>query len=204
MYWCNSKKLLAAIVCGLYFILILPACKPAIKQNARLKYFDIKGFFAKEAARLTKLNPQIVKSVYHNGVTESKKVHIDNWDNEFSLFSESDINRPAWRDNYSTISEGNITIYRAKDPELNNTQEILIKRVNGKVEYILIYNSNHAPKDTTNSKSTKNTRTLENLLYTNSEELTYFPDSLYQINKIQSVRLLGTNKYQIKGFFNQR
>jgi len=200
MYWCNSKKLLTAIVCGLYFIAILPACKPAIQQNASLKYFDVKGFFEKESARLTKLNPLIVKSVYHNGVTETKKVYIDNWDNEFSLFSESDINRPAWRDNYTTISEGNITIYRAKDPELNNTQQILIKRVNGKVEYILIYNSNHASKNTTNSK----TRSLKNLLFTNEEELSYFPDSLYQINKIQSIRLLGTNKYQIKGFFDQR
>jgi len=65
------------------------------------------------------------------------------------------------------------------------TREILIKQVSGKVQYMLIYNY------------------TKNLLYTNSEELTYFPDSLYQINKIQTVRLLGTNKYQIKGFFNQ-
>lgn len=185
MYWCNSKKLLAVIACGLYFILMLPACKPAIKQNAGLKYFDVKGFFSRDSLRLTKLNPLIYKTVYHNGVTESKKVHIDNWGTELGLFSGSDINRPAWVNSYSVINEGNIIIYKAKSPELA-TQEILIKQVNGKVEYMLIYNHTH------------------NLLYTNDEELTYFPDSLYQINKVQSVRLLGTNKYQIKGFFNQR
>jgi hypothetical protein len=185
MYWCNSKKLLAAIVCGLYFIVILPACKPAIQQNAGLKYFDVKGFFEKESVRLTKLNPLIVKSVYHNGATESKKVHIDNWGTELGLFSGSDINRPAWKDSYNVIAEGNILMYKTKDTLLN-TREILIKQVNGRVEYMLIYNHS------------------KNLLYTNDEVLTYFPDSLYQINKIQSVRLLGTNKYQIKGFFNQR
>ncbi len=185
MYWCNSKKLLAVIVCGLYFILMLPACKPAIQQNASLKYFDVKGFFSRDSARLTKLNPLIFKTVYHNGATESKKVHIDNWGTELGQFSGSDINRPAWVNSYNVINEGNIIIYKAKSPELA-TQEILIKQVNNKVEYILIYNHS------------------KNLLYTNDEELTYFPDSLYQINKVQSVRLLGTNKYQIKGFFNQR
>jgi predicted ribosome-associated RNA-binding protein Tma20 len=185
MYWFNSKKILAVVVCGLYFILILPACKPAIQQNASLKYFDVKGFFSRDSARLTKLNSLIFKTVYHNGATESKKVHIDNWGTELGLFSGSDINRPAWVNSYKIINEGNIIIYKAKSPELA-TQEILIKQINGKVEYMLIYNHS------------------KNLLYTNDEELTYFPDSLYQINKVQSVRLLGTNKYQIKGFFNQR
>ena len=185
MYWCNSKKLLAVIVCGLYFMLILPACKPAIKQNAHPQYFDVKGFFDKEAKRLSSVKKPVLKTVYHNGTTESKKLNIDNWDTEFGLFSGSDINRPAWVDSYSVINEGNILIYKAKTPELT-TREILIKQVNGKVEYMLIYNH------------------TKNLLYTNDEELTYFPDSLYQINKIQSVRLLGTNKYQIKGFLDQR
>ena len=183
MYWCSSKKLLTGIACGLYVILILPACKPAVKQKTT--HFDVKGFFGRESVRLAKLNKPVFKTVYHNGLTESKKIHIDNWDTEFSLFSGSDINRPAWRDSYYVTAEGNITIYKAKDPELV-TQEILIKQVDGKVEYMLIYNH------------------TKNLLYTNDEELSYFPDSLYQINKTQSVRLLGTNKYQIKGFFNQR
>jgi len=183
MYWCNSKTLRTGIMCGLYFILILPACKPAIKQ--KINYFDVKGFFGRESSRLTKLNKPVYKTVYHNGVTENKKIHIDSWDTEFGLFSGSDINRPAWLGSYHVISEGNIIIYKAKDPELT-TQEILIKKTGDKVEYMLIYNH------------------TKNLLYTNDEELSYFPDSLYQINKTQTVRLLGTNKYQIKGFFNQR
>jgi hypothetical protein len=184
MYWCNPKKLLIAVVCGLYFILMLPACKPAIKPNAHPQYFNVKAFFDKEAKRLTALKKPVLKTVYHNGATESKKLSIDNWDTEFGLFSGSDINRPAWVNSYSVINEGNILIYKANDPELT-TREILIKQVNGKVVYMLIYNYTKNP------------------LYTNSEELTYFPDSLYQINKVQTVRLLGTNKYQIKGFFNQ-
>src|ERR1700744_6405312 len=163
MYWYNHKKILCATACGLYFILMLPACKAPIKQNSNPKYFDVKGFFDKEAKRLVLIKKPVLKTVYHNGTTETKKLNIDNWNTEFSLFSGSDINRPAWVDSYSVIDEGNILIYKAKTPELV-TREILIKRVNGKVEYMLIYNY------------------TKNLLYANSEELTYFPDSLYQIN----------------------
>jgi len=166
-------------------MLVLPACKPAIKKDPHPKYFDIKGFFDKEAQRLTLLKMPVLKTVYHNGTTEKKRLTIDNWNTEFGLFSGSDINRPAWTKSYNITSEGNIIIYKANEPELV-TREILIKKVNGKVIYMLIYNH------------------TKNLLYTNDEELSYFPDSLYQINKIQTVRLLGINKYQIKGFFDQR
>jgi hypothetical protein len=181
----NRKSLLAWLAGGLFFISALTACAPDQKATtAGLKYFDVKGYFHRDSARLTRLNKPVFKTVYHNGTTQSKKVHIDNWGTELSLFSESDINRPAWKNSYSVIAEGDILIYKAKDPELK-TREILIKQLNGKVVYMLIYNK------------------IKNPLYTNEEELTYFPDSLYQINKIQTVRLLGTNKYQIKGFFNQ-
>ncbi len=39
----------------------------------------------------------------------------------------------------------------------------------------------------------------KNMLYESQEWLSYFPDSLYQIDKKQTVRLLGTNTYKIKG-----
>jgi len=185
MYWYSSKTLLKGVAGGLFFISALTACAPdKTSTTASTKYFDIKGYFHTDSARLTKLNKPVFKTVYHNGVTEKKRVHIDNWGTELSLFSESDINRPAWKDSYNILQEGNILIYQAKDPELK-TREILIKRVDGKLVYILIANY------------------TKNALYQTKEVLSYFPDSLYQINKIQTVRLLGTNRYQIKGFFNQ-
>ena len=39
------------------------------------------------------------------------------------------------------------------------------------------------------------------MLYETSEELTYFPDSLYSINKNQHVLLLGSNNYIVTGNF---
>ena len=183
MYWYKSKLL---ITVGFGFSLIsgLQACKPDIKEShASMKYFDLQGFFKTDSARLTRLNPLISKTVKHNGNSESKKVHIANWGTELSLFSGSDINKPAWRDDYSITSDSNVTVYRALKPELK-TREIKIKKVNGKLKYILITNS------------------TDNMLYKSQEKLSYFPDSVYLIQKSQTVKILGENNYDIAGYFN--
>jgi hypothetical protein len=167
----------------LVFMGMLSSCKPDMKATVSgSKYFDIKGYFERDSARLTKLNQAVFKSVNHNGNTESKKILIANWGAELSLFKNSDINRPAWKGSYKISGDSNIMIYQALDPELK-TREILVKKTYGKVKYILIVND------------------TRNLLYKTQEKLSYFPDSMYQIQKAQSVRLLGTNKYDIKGLF---
>jgi hypothetical protein len=178
MYWCKSKLFLfAALSWGIF----LSACKPAIKETgASLKYFDLKGYFKKDSARLAKQNPLVFKTVSHNGTDESKQVHIANWGLELSLFKESDINLPALKDSYSITADSNFLIYRAKYPELK-TREILIKKLDGKVKWIVIFNQS------------------KNILFHTAEKLSYLPDSLYMIEKSQSVRFLGTNKYRIKG-----
>jgi hypothetical protein len=190
MYWYKPKLLIAAGF-GLFLMSGLQSCKPDIKENrASMKYFDIKGFFKSDSARLTKLNPLIFKTVKHNGVIESKTVHITNWGTELGLFSGSDINKPAWRDSYKVTADSNIIIYEALKPELN-TREVLIKLVAGKVKYMMIINATDK-------------HSIKNLLYNFIEKLSYFPDSLYLIQRSQTVRFLGTNKYDISGFFTHR
>jgi hypothetical protein len=186
MYWYKSTKRFASALTGIIvFITCLTACKPAIKETgASLKYFDLKGYFEKDSARLAKMNPLILKTVTHNGVTETKKVHIANWGAELNFFKSSDINRPAWRDSYTIQADSNYLIYNAKVLDLK-TRSITIKLVNGKVKWILISNY------------------TKNMLYMTREMLTYFPDSLYKIDKMQAVRVIGINRYKITGAFTQ-
>jgi hypothetical protein len=184
MYWYKSGLLVTASL-GLFLISGLQSCKPDIKESrANMKYFDLKGFFSSDSSRLSKLNPLVSKTVEHNGVSESKKVHITNWGTELSLFSESDINKPAWKDSYSVTADSNIIIYQAIDTTLR-TREIMIKKSGGKVKYVMIYNI------------------TKNILFKSVEKLSYFPDSLYLIEKAQTVKLLGINRYVISGYFNQ-
>jgi hypothetical protein len=182
MYWYKKipGSLFIAGVMMLFFC--ISGCRPDIKESSgALKYFDLKGFFTADVARLNKLKKTVVKTVTHNGVTQSKKVSIDNWERELDLFIGSDINRPAWKDSYNITISGNILLYEAKYPELKMRQ-MLIKKDKDKVKWILIFN-----------------RTKRNLLYQTYEKLSYFPDSLYTIEKDQRVRLMGHNTYTVRG-----
>jgi hypothetical protein len=179
MYWCKKKIILLSGF-GLLAIM-LASCKPEIKKA---NFFDLAGYFTKEAARLQANNKPVFKTVEHNDAKESRKLLIQDWSAELSLFKNSDINKPAWSNSYEVHRDSGIIIYVAKDADLR-TRRIMIKQENGKVKWIAIYN--HTPK---------------NLLYDSFEKLTYIPDSLYMIEKRQAVRILGINRYRIEGLFN--
>ncbi len=184
MYLFKSKFLKdIRLVCLISFILIIYSCGSEPTTNSKeLKYFDVKGYFSKEIARLSKLNKPVLKSINFNGKNEVKRLFINNWENEFDFFSSSDINKPSWKDSYTIEASENLLIYRAKDVNLK-LQEMIVKQVNNKVKWIMIYNN------------------TKNMLYESSEKLSYFPDSLYLIQKSQKVRLLKKNYYIIKGSF---
>jgi hypothetical protein len=204
MYWYNTKfKTAMVLIGGLLWSAFLPACKPEIKTNGG---FDLTGYIKKEAASFKKSDSPVIKTVYHDHLTvidtviiqkgqpyktktvhhdatkETKTVHVNNWDDELSLFTDADINKPAFKNSYKAVDEDGLLVYKARDKDLK-VQELIIKRVGQNIKYILIY-----------------TR-VENLLYKTTQKLTYFPDSVYRIETVQHVRLLGTNTYFIEGKF---
>ncbi|MEO6632930.1 MAG: hypothetical protein ABIN13_14440 [Mucilaginibacter sp.] len=180
MYWCKLKLLTVTALAGCLLTGSL-ACKPDVAETgSALKYFDIKDYFTADTARLKKLNPYILKTVKHNGVTETQKVKIENWGQELDSFVGADINRPAWKNSYSIATGDSLLLYKAKTPELK-VREIIIKKENGKVKWLVIYIK------------------TENMLYKDVEKLSYYPDSLYLIEKDQHVKLMGNNHYKIQG-----
>lgn len=191
MYWCKPRlKIVIALIGSIILTICGSACKSDIKERGALKYFDLKGYFKNDSIRLTKENRMVFKTVTHNGVSQSKTVHISDWGLELDLFKEADINKPAWKDSYTVIDEDSVLIYRAKYPKLMKVSEILIKKDKGKVKWILIY-----------SKTPENRWIGLKIppLYITTEKLTYFPDSLYLIVKSQWVRFIGANVYRIQG-----
>ena len=152
------------------------------------KYFDLKAYFENEARYLQEKNPQVKKTIVHmdsfgakNDLSESKNIVIRNWTNELGLFSGSDINKPAWSSEYQIKNTGNEIQYLAKDSKLKTKKIIIDKSENGKVKHIFILNG------------------VTNNLYTSTEELHYYPDSLYSIRKKQKIRIIGSNDYSIVG-----
>lgn len=182
MYW-YKKRYLAIL--GFILLQALHSCKGDSHAGADTgKFFDIKGYFQADSLRLSKLNPLVTKTVVHNTDTETKKLHIENWGNELRLFIESDINKPAWKASYTVQDDSDFLIYKAKDPSLR-TRDIIIKKMGGKIKWILIFNHS------------------TNALYESEEKLSYYPDSLYEIRKLQKVKLMGLEKYTITGAFGQ-
>ncbi len=186
MCWFKPKLLIAAYIAGSTCLLLSAAgCRPEIKETGPvLKYFDIKGYFNNQITILNRQNKPVLKTIAFNGAIESKKVKVKNWGQELDFFESSDINRPAWKDSYFIENSNGLVIYKAKYPELK-MREMIVNAKNKKVKWIIIYND------------------TKNLLYQTTEKLSFFPDSLYLIEKEQKISLLGANVYMVKGIIGR-
>lgn len=163
-------------------ILILTGCtEPG--EISQPSYFDIKGYFNSEALRLEKIDPMVEKIVQRNGLSESKSLQIGSWSDELALFTESDINKPAWKSSYSISQDKSAISYHALDSSMRTRRIRIQKDQQGKVLEISIVNRS------------------KNFLYTSEEDLYWIPDSAYSIHKNQKVLLLGSNSYKISGRF---
>jgi len=175
----NSLKIF-----GLALVVAYTSCKPEnLQEGAQKEYFDLKAYFKKNIALLKKQNKPITKTVIHNGATETKQVKISNWETELGMFAESDINKPAWKGSYAKQDSAGATVYKALDEGLKTRKIVIDKNAGGDIKRIYIYNE------------------VNNALYKATEELSFYPDSIYSINKHQKVTLLGANTYNITGNF---
>jgi hypothetical protein len=146
-------------------------------------FFDLEGFFEKEAAFLSSQQLRVQKTIQQNGQRESQEVVVDDWKRELSFFAESDINKPSWRDQYtvdSTRSANKLTIeYRSKDKNLS-TQKLDIEIVADTVQSVLVL------------------KNIDNQVYSSQQSLTYIAKQGYKINQAQDIVLLSGDHYNIE------
>lgn len=163
--------------------LVISACSQPEEEIKRNTYADLKGFFDAEASRLVKSDPLIKKTVARNDVSETRELKGIDWKTELSLFAESDINKPAWKDSYKVTNLPGRVSYKATDSSLRTREISINKDSKGKITKVTILNQSN------------------NMLYSTTEQLMYIPDSLYQISKKQQVIVIGDNRYYINGEF---
>lgn len=164
-------------------VLLFNSCISPQKKVLTSNYFDLKGYFEIEAARLQEANPSIRKTVFINGSSEEKQLHIENWKKEFSAFIDADINKAAWQGQFATEKKNDIEYYKAKKEEIP-------------IQLLTIdYNKEER------IRSIKISIRNKNILYTSVDELLYYPDSLYEITKSQAVRFRDVKSYKVKGVF---
>jgi len=164
------------------FAIALLSCnqRKAAEANTSFLYFDIKGYFGKEVARLQKLNSTVQKTVSVNGVTENKTTAITDWQKELAIFVNADINKTSWRGSFKIAKENGADVYTSDNKKIP-VKKVVVEKRDLKVNKVEIIIDN------------------KNILYQSQDTLTYYPDSLYQINKQQKIRLLKLKKYLIIG-----
>lgn len=160
----------------------LSCASPDVKDIRQIApYFSLESYFRQEAERLELQTPQIQKTVSKNGEVESRNIRIEDWQKEFALFMDADINKPAWQHSYRRDSVQFTITYTRIDPALRTEQIIVERHTDGTVNHIHVTNQ------------------VDNMLYNTLEELDYYPDSLYRINKRQQVRIIGKTDYTVTG-----
>lgn len=166
-------------------LLGVASCQSPAGREAELtaaaggSYFSLQEYFNQEIQRHDKEAPILRKTVEINGERETKTTAITNWRHELTLFAEADINKSAWSRSYERDCTAERVIYRSLDPELK-TQLIEVHFTEaGAVRGIRIENQ------------------VNNWIFKSKEELSYYPDSIYEIRKIQDIRVVGQNSYRV-------
>ncbi len=159
----------------------------ASRQEQGTAYFDIAGYFEKEAQRLSS-RTGFTKRVMMNGEVEESQVERIDFKNDLKAFAKSDINRPAWSDKYeidSTFNQNKELIkiaYQTNEPKLV-TKEITIDFEKGEVAKIHIING------------TKSAIALTEQI------LIYRPSKGYSIESKQDVTTLDENTFRVEVSF---
>lgn len=166
-----------------FFCLLIACCaacnlKEQEKVNAKT-YFDLAGYFHQEAMRLTRKNATINKTVIVNDQLESKKIKV-NWLAEFDTFISSDINKASWKGEFKLVKTPDLNTYIAESNKIP-IKKIEIGYRKQQIAFIKIFIVN------------------ANSLYTSTDSLSYYPDSLYQIKKRQHIKLMDEKQYQVTG-----
>jgi len=170
------------IVAGCFLLFFMSCCNTEQQKVQPQQYFDLKGYFQQEAARLNKTKPLVLKTVSVNDSTESKKIRIADWNKELANFSDADINKSAWLGSFKVEKSGQQEIYSSNDDKVL-VKKLEISQKNNKIASIKILLN------------------TSNYLYHSTDTLAYFPDSLYEIRKTQQIRFLSGKKYRVKGTF---
>ncbi len=187
-----------SIACLMVFCLLLTfnACSDSgvssrtgdATELSSTRFFDLKSYFEQEAERLSKSSKGIVKKINLDAKEEEQTLAAPDWEQEFRLFKNYDINRIAWVDKYSvdsTLQKNNnlFVTYTAEDEDLR-VRELQIR-------------FNQQKELTTIQMKTS----TENPLYWLKEELVYYPNQGYSISSRQKVILMDETRTHIRSDF---
>ena len=95
----------------IFTVVLVWACNDAdapVESRINTKpYFDLKGYFEQQISQLKTSQPKAVKKVSIGAKTEEITTDTLDYAQELRIFTDSDINKPAWLDKYTIDSVKN-------------------------------------------------------------------------------------------------
>jgi hypothetical protein len=100
-------------------IFLLTGCdSPQERQSRVMNYYDLKGFIETQVSTLNREKPEVTKIMKVSGKEETRSSKDVDWKKELELFSQADINKPAYSKSYIVEKPDSATvIYTLKKEE---------------------------------------------------------------------------------------
>lgn len=113
---------------GFIFVLgMLLACGSSEKSMQRNIYFAWSAFLKQQINGYAKSNQRVHKTVVLDGKKEVKIVSNLDWEKEFALYLEADLNKPAFEKSYDNLSEPGFYWYSLKKDENLPVKKLIIQ-----------------------------------------------------------------------------
>jgi hypothetical protein len=165
----------------LLLALVTSACHKNKDHVVAAHYFNIKKFFLDEALNLSHGNTSVRKTTGKDMESAVNQTCPTNWEKELEIFSECDINKPAWVNSYKvdSIVMANYTVVNYHTSESLPVKKIqVLKSIDG-IRSIYIERSSGNP------------------VYHSFQKLLYTKDKGYNISGEQKVLFFKASSYHI-------
>ncbi len=117
---------------GLVMLLLLACDNPAETNQANV-YFDVAGYVKTQIAALKRQNPIVEKQTRIKDKSQNQTVKNIDWSRELELFTQADINKPAFRNSYDVTRPDSLTYrYTLKPTEEKLTVRSLMIQIDAK------------------------------------------------------------------------
>lgn len=170
----------------LFIFSVFVSCESEKIKTTSSIFFDLKLYFENQETMLHSNKIKLKKVISKDSITEYKYYDTVDWKEELKPFAECDLNKPSWKNSYSTdsvIDNGMLCIkYEAKDSVLK------IKKINLCFEHDSLTLINIEKR-------------MDNPYFDYTTSLNYFPMKAYSITNSQKIVFTKVSVMEVKGIF---
>ena len=112
-----SKYIGKCVTIGCFFLLL--SCEAERTEDKNKVYYDLKGFIDNQIVYLSEKKPEVSKTTMLDNKRELIKSKEIDWKKELELFSQADINKPAYRQSYDVSRKDSLHFEYTLKPQMD-------------------------------------------------------------------------------------